>query len=453
MSIENVRVMRLPSGFAEKLMFIAIALLPFQQAFTIPIGFPLKVSEFLGLLSVILFVIERRPPSFIFTGKILFWGILFLVLASTTLWLFAGPPAPESEGYVRGLNQDMLLYAAYACVAMALAWFAGTRLGFYWIARGFSIAIKLTAIYVFIQVLLFSLGVDSILHGFQGTTQLGTTFGFEIPRNGPFLEGNYLGFFAGAALLISLQHKDRVALSVATVCLIYSQSTIALGALVIAGLFALLSRPSNRSVAVFTSIGIVLILVVNFIPTAQIFFLSQLGKLGLNDIAYVGSDLNRSLLVRTETTLRGFEIASAFPWLGVGPGRYGYWDDFFAVDVFIGGRGIANNAYAQLASEVGMIALFLFLCFLLYLAIQVFRRNRLKLALVVFLFVALAGSPSWTALPIWFSISFLASETMKPQVRKLVATIGLQQKPAANTNQKSDENFRFEVGAASSLLQ
>lgn len=44
---------RMPQTLASKLMFIAVCAVPFQQAFTIPVGFPLKLSEIAEMLAVV----------------------------------------------------------------------------------------------------------------------------------------------------------------------------------------------------------------------------------------------------------------------------------------------------------------------------------------------------------------------------------------------------------------
>ena len=392
-------------------MFIAVCAVPFQQALTLDAGFPLKISEITGILAVVLYMTsERTGERRRYFGAPLQWALLALVYLSTTLWLIMGPPRETALGYERGMNADMLLYFVYAALVIVLSSFAGTRLGPDWIARGLGVAVKLAAAWSLLQVALYFVGAASILREVHATVQIGAAYGVGLPRNGPFLEGNYLGFFAGIALFVVLRRRDWWGVAAAAGCLLYSQSTVALVGVVVGVLAVAVLRPAGRVVGVLAFVALVGIIVVSTVDVVAVYITRQLGKLGLISDASLGASIEYSLNNRTSSIQRAIDMSEVFPWLGVGPGRYGYWDDAFSdTAAAIGNRGIANNAYAQVLAEVGVVAVVCLIGLILTLILRNLRSPRSVLAMAVFLAVGLNAAPSWTVLPIWFAVALLAT--------------------------------------------
>ena len=410
---EAMRQAGMPTSLADKMMFIAVCAVPFQQALTIPLGFPLKISEIFGIAAVLLYIVEGRRPERKYAGAFFQWSLLALTTLSTLVWLVAGPPEEVALGYDRGLTADMLLYFAYALIVILISWFAGTRLGPDWIGRGIGWAVRFAAIYSVIQGALYLTGTSSALSAIRGTQQIGTAFGIDLTRNGPFLEGNYLGFFAGVALFTALRWRDRGALIAAVFCLLYSQSTVAVVGVIVGLLVVVVLRPSGRVGAVVGLMALVGIVAIAFIDTVGVYVTRQLGKLGFISSPELGASIEYSLRNRTATVQRGIDMSENFPLFGVGPGRFGYWDDFYttttSVSTATGGRGIANNAYVQILAEEGVLAAACFIILLAILLLRNVRGARSNLALAAFLIVGLTASPSWTVLPIWFTIAYLAT--------------------------------------------
>lgn len=410
---------RFPPTLASKLMFIAVCAVPFQQALTLQVGFPLKISEITGVLAVILYMTsERTGERRRYAAAPLQWSLLALVYLSTTLWLIMGPPRETALGYDRGMNADMLLYFVYAALVLILSWFAGTRLGPDWIARGFAVAVKLAAVWSILQVILNVAGAAAVLRLVNGNVQIGAAYGVGLPRNGPFLEGNYLGFFAGIALFVVLKRRDWWGAAAAAGCLLYSQSTVALVGVVVGVLVVAVLRPAGRVVGVLAFVALVGVIVISTVDVVALYITRQLGKLGLISDASLGASIEYSLQNRTSSIQRAIDMSEVFPWLGVGPGRYGYWDDAFSdTAAAIGNRGIANNAYAQILAEVGVIAVACFIGIIVTLILRNLRSSRSVLAMAVFVAVGLNAAPSWTVLPIWFAIALLAT-TPKPDTAR-----------------------------------
>lgn len=396
-------------------MFWAVALVPFQQALTIDAGFPLKASEILGIVAVGLFFYESRPHRFRATNLAALLAIGAIVTLSTAVNLFAPLPVPSYQGYERGFTFDIIQYSMYAFLVLIIGWFAATRLGADRIGQATTVAIKLAAAYSMAQLVLHLAGSAHLLETLNGATQLGRSYGESITRNGPFLEGNYLGFFAGLAIFISVKRRDKLGTTAAIFCLVYSQSTTGMIAVMLAMLVLLVVRPHGKIVALTGGLTATAIAVAAFTPAAQVFLQTQALKLGFGSPgSQIIQGIDTSRQDRSASLETGFAIGVDYPLLGVGPGRYGVWfDHYLSADTplgkFIGSRPIANNAYAQIVSELGFIALTAVILMLLVFFVHLRRGGRSSdVALVVFVAIGLNAVPAWTVLPIWFVIAYLA---------------------------------------------
>lgn len=400
---------------AETLMFGAVALVPFQQALTINVGFPLKASEILGIIAVAMLMVESRPAGFKVTNRAAMLAMGIIVTLSTVVNIFTPLPVMSYQGYERGFTFDIIQYSMYAFLVLIIGWFAATRLGPERIGKATSVGIKLAAAYSLLQLALHFAGSAKLLEALNGTTQLGRSYGESITRNGPFLEGNYLGFFAGLALFIAAKRRDKPGVAAALFCLVYSQSTTGIISVLLAVLVLVVVRPRGKAVALFGGMTATVVAVGAFTPAAQTFLQTQALKLGFGSPgSQIIQGIDTSRRDRGASLETGFAIGADNPLLGVGPGRYGVWfDQYLNVDSplgkFIGSRPIANNAYAQIVSELGFIALGAVVLMLIVIFFHVRRGGDSKdIALVVFVAIGLNAVPAWTVLPIWFVIAYLA---------------------------------------------
>lgn len=400
---------------AELFLFLAVVFSPFAQAFTVPIGFPLKLSEMLGGLGVAFLIGEGRQRSFRTVGGATFGVIASALLLSAFVNQGRAVPLQDHPGYSSGFTFDIVQYTVYGLVVLLVGWYLATRLGPYRIGAAISVAVRLALAYCALQLLLWGAGQADLLTTVQGTTQLGRSYGINLPRNGPFLEGNYLGFFAGVALFICLKRNDRIGAFCALACLIYSQSTS--GVIAVVGAFAvtLLIRPKGKIVAVGAFAAVVASAAVTLIPAGESLLNVQLGKLGIVTDANANANLlTYSRDSRADATNVGVQMALDNPLLGVGPGRFGAWNnvtvgsDGVPINFVYGAvRPIANNGYAQIASEVGLIAFLALVVLLLVVAFRLRRGAAPNIGLVWFVIIGFSTSPSWTALPVWIAISYL----------------------------------------------
>lgn len=404
-----------PRPLAEGLLFACVVLAPFMQAFTLNVGFPLKASEALGAAAITLLVIEARPRTRPAYGRPAFLLLALTVVASAVAALFADLPVRLAPGYALGYTGDLLQYAIYALFVIAVGWAVATRLGPDRTGRAVAISIRLAAGYCLLQYLTWATGTHGLLGRFGGAVQLGQSFGTILPRNGPFLEGNYLGFYAGTALFICARRNDRLGVALAAAVLVYAQSTGAI--LATAGAFALMLALRPRPALVGTLLAIVATatLAVAFLPAGQTFATAQLAKMGVIDVPG-GQVYDYSRDMRASTAEAGYRMGLEHPLLGVGPGRFGVWNHTITREhgelvapVPYPHRPIANNGYAQIIAEHGIFALIAVLGLLVALAWRLRRRSAALVGLAGFTLVGLNTVPAWTMLPVWVCVGYLCA--------------------------------------------
>ncbi|MDY3049553.1 MAG: O-antigen ligase family protein [Rothia sp. (in: high G+C Gram-positive bacteria)] len=402
----------------EQLVFLAICFTPFQLALTLNLGgSPLKISELLLGLAIALFPfsswVKRRPagqlPLLLFSLVFIVSALIHYVGTATSLPLLA-------RGYTRSQTGDIIFYTVFTLFAL-LAWKVLASLERAKIERALIIASWLCIGAVLFQ----ALGVAS------GNLGLVEALGFESQgrvedrlvstRNGPFKEGQHLGFFTGSLLILALYRRRFFTALGLLACIFYSQSTTAILGLGLALLLVLILRASVSTVSLFLGSLLVLFLSFAFITPFRDFVYLQLEKLGFSTAANLGERYTVSLDVRSLKSEIGFEIMQDFPLLGVGPGRYSiYFFDYpqsFDMPYYYfrdNHRAIAENIYAQVAAEFGLFGFAFFLLFLLALAWQAFKsRQAGLLGFAAFVLFGISTQSTLTFLPIWVFFALLAS--------------------------------------------
>jgi O-antigen ligase len=403
-------------------LLAAVALSPLQTAFTLNVGFPFKACELLIGLAVITYPFSRsrRVDN---RRRELPWVILLglLVFLSTIYHLLLPEPPGPYPGYTRGITQDMLLYLGYAMLVVA-AWVLVSRIDARLLRKAFVVAVWVCIAATAFQIVLHQAGLDSTLAalGYQ-TERLGTGFGFDVLRTGPFVEGNHLGFFAGAGMLICFEEKKYVAALGALACVVYSQSTGAIIALVVAvAVLFVVRRQGKTQFRILLGFGFAAIVAVLIAPVRD-YLIFQVAKLGLFNIA--GVDVNdRSVTIRSAKTALAWQMAGDNPLLGLGPGRFGVWFEHYAIpsdfpEVYFNGinRPIVENAYLQIASEIGIPALIVFGVVLLILAVRALRVPGIAIALLVFVAISVSTLSSWTFVPLWLLLAYLTALKIPPK--------------------------------------
>ncbi|MFT0138599.1 O-antigen ligase family protein, partial [Alcanivoracaceae bacterium MT1] len=282
--------------------------------------------------------------------------------------------------------------------------------------RALGWAVRLAVLYACVQ-LAFWYFDSAWLSAVNGNTQVGTQYGVSLPRNGSMREGNYLGVFSVVSVFLLAYRRDGLGVILALLLLAYTQSTGAMGGLLIGVVLGVILRPTLRRMLISIAVAAVVLLVVLTIPAANRLMRGQLTKLGLIENEF-GPSYTYSLNHRTAQADTAFSMAVDNPVVGVGQGRYAYYFDEYldraSVPSNFGdnwSRPIANNVYAQLSAETGIIALLVFASIIIILAVSAIRRSSTLTAAVVALATSIVAFPAWTNLFLWGLIGIVLNVT------------------------------------------
>lgn len=424
-------------NLSRKLALLATLALPFQQALTIDVGFPIKISEVLMAAAVVIAAVSGIARKDVRNIRIARWTIdrvlvaiiAITVVASTLIVVIGSHLTDQIPGVERSSIVDLALYTCYG-LFVVFAW---------WIVRGASarligevliqsswlcgIAVLAQVISRFIPDARYALAAVGFSIDRWGAEIAGVTF----MRNGPFLEGQHLGFYAGAMFVLALYKKRFVSASIALGCAFISISTTAFVAIAISLVVTTILRPSKVTLIASTVTAAVMSAAIAVVPTLRSLFLFQLGKLNLFGLGDGAKTV--SLDVRSAKTDIGWRMMWDHPF-GVGSGRFGvYFHDYvgeydsFSDYITSGqGRAIAENVYLQIGAELGVVAACAFVALLVAIGIAAWRRSRAGLAVVIFVAVGSLTQSSWTFLPIWMLLAFAAAYVVKPLAMSGIAS-------------------------------
>ncbi|MGO4145574.1 O-antigen ligase family protein [Paenarthrobacter sp. YAF11_1] len=402
----------------QRLMLLSVIFMPFQYALTVPVGFPLKISEILGIMGVAMYVLGRRSTR----RKRDLAGVAVVALAIATVFsalvnLTPGSGGLRSVGYDRGYETDLLLYSGYALLALCY-WAVLRRVARQMTVRAIVASIWLCGAAVLMQWASALSGNTQVI-GILGFRTLGVDDTVETLRSGPFLEGQHLGFYAGAAILVALYNKSYLAAIVAALSILYSQSTTAYAGLAV-GIAMIVILKFSKVVVPLIAAALVGVLALLFSDTLRTTLGRQLAKIGFTEFAPDYQYATTSLNLRGVKSQISFDMSSDNPIFGVGPGRYGaYFDQYvsgrqlpwiYSTDQT---RPIAENAYAHVAAELGYVALIAFGLLVVVLLCRNFRSASLLGMLAVFTALGVSTQSSWMFLPIWTFFALLAADDVE----------------------------------------
>lgn len=400
----------------EKAILLAVLFIPFQYALTVHVGFPLKISEVLVVIAVLLRALRWRDKRDGWSFDQIAVGLIAVcVVLSTVIAVITLDPTQEVLGLHRSHLVDTVLYFGYA-VFVLVAWWLLRSVDARLIRDVLFQALWLCAAAVAFQAVCLLVGAPHILDalGFDSRLRGQEILGVQLARSGPFLEGQHLGFFAGALVILALYSRRWPALVVALACAAYSQSTTAVLGIVGAVVLASLLRPNKRILITLGAVAAAASVVVAVVKPLRDAVIFQLAKLGLVAPA---SDVNftQSLDIRTIKTEIGWRMMWDNP-LGVGPGRFAanfptYWHDYelptyyYTTDM----RAITENVYMHIGAENGVVAFLAFVALLVWILVRSFRVSPAITALALFTAIAVSTQSSWTFLPIWVVLAYLTS--------------------------------------------
>lgn len=406
---------RLLSGpLWERSLLLAVIFMPFQYALTINLFFPLKISEILIAISIVAYAVAHRRLKWDFASTV----VLLLALAAFFSTVFNLPSRFDlsTTGYDRPLEADTLLYLGYALFALTL-WALLRRVDREKSIRAVVVSIWTCGAAVLLQWIASITG-SSALIAILGFRAVGIGGDTSSLRSGPFLEGQHLGFFAGAALLLAIYRRSYWSVAVAAASIVFSQSTTAYVGLAAGLVCVLILRPRSRSLSIIGAVGVIGAVVVLTVPALQTILGRQLAKLGFTEFAPDYQFATTSLDIRSAKTSISFDMMLENPIFGVGPGRFGANFGSFSPNYDLPvyyytsatARPIAENAYGHVGAELGVAALVLFGSLVLYALLRNWRSSPAIFALAPYLAISVSTQSSWTFLPIWTFIAILCAK-------------------------------------------
>ncbi|GAA3589025.1 hypothetical protein GCM10022198_11050 [Klugiella xanthotipulae] len=424
----------------QKALVGAIIFSPLQSGFTLNLGFPLKISEVLIMFAVLSYFFGRRTRPTPSLERKLFVALGFLVGVSTAYHLLTPVTNVELHGFTRSPEVDLALYFFYSMLVLVM-WLLMTTLPSGVMQKAMIWSIWVCAAATFLQWVLSQAGMLEVLETLNYQTKAkGLNLDGsddDVMRTGSFVEGQQLGFFAGMMMLIALKNRAYIAVGLAVYCLIYSQSTTGFLGVAVAVATILFLRPRLNSILRFLLSGAIVAGILASVPALRTLLSFQLAKLGLFGLDEQFSGSDDSLDLRSIKTEIGARMTFDHPLIGVGPGRYGI--NFFdyatnpPVPIYYWNpdhRASAENVYIHISSELGIPALLCFVVALLALVLKQYRGLPVDFAVGLYLVIGIITQGSWTFIPIWIGLAYLAVNAHDLREKRLIRSRSAPSSPS-----------------------
>jgi O-antigen ligase len=396
-----------------------LVLLPFTQALTVNILFPLKISE-LALLIIFLYLLNKKLISystiwFLNKNKLL---LLFTIIVTASFiiniwWYYDYHPKKIPFRINRIGDSFIRLCYFYLCVC-----------SFFLSFKIFVKDIKYLRYFVYGALIAVAYGwyifLSSALKlpyfklpGMEEEPQML----YGIVRCGTFKEGNYFGLFLVLSSSIAFYLKKTKTAFVLLISVVITMSTVS----IISSVFLLLFYYRNKFLNLKFIIIIIPITIVLFfiISKTDFYKISIYGK--LFDSVKTVTNKNYSKIERTVTASAAYYMGFSNPFLGVGPSNYGVHYDHFNYfkkivrqrDYYLdkrmlrkNERAIPNNVYLEVWSEYGVLGFIVFIIFLFSILIISFKLKEDSItAGIISLIISLNAFPSFIMLFLWVFIS------------------------------------------------
>jgi len=405
--------------------------MPFTQALTFNVGFPLKFSELaLILLGMLYILFNKRIPL----TRPLIWvlGSLFTIVTVSVLYnLFRSFPYPLREFETRfGYAGDSISRYVYFVLAL-LAFFISTDAFFTHKQRYVRawLAGAMVAASYSLYLTIFS-ALKGPVYLLPGMTHPPQTINGVIIRCGTFLEGNMMGLYlilstamsfyvrrfkTGFYLLLSsfTTFSTLTILSVFVFLLFYFQRTL------------FQKKYLSYIIPGFAALGIVI-----FFFTRTPLYKDYVYNKLFSDPQNVSTESGYSKADRLFSIRDAWHMGAANPLLGVGLANYArHYDQYMDTDGFDpaivgllirkGSRVIPNNIYLEVWAESGAIAFCLFLLLLgLLLVYSLSDRSKALFPAILCLLICFTAYPSFIMIYLWSFMGLTAAEhirTKQPQ--------------------------------------
>lgn len=391
----------------EYLLAIFFIFIPFSQAFTFDMGFPLKISE----IAMILIILSSKNIAKFKKDDIIL--LLFLIIALSSflinfLWEYSYNIAIIK--YRFGENLDSLAKLLY--LGFTIYYFILLRNIFdikkETYVKFFFIGAVFAALYSWYLMLGGIFKYDPLLTFGISNPQFISLENWTLIRSGTFLEGNYMGLFLFISTVLAVFYKKRFLASFFTVSMITTFSTIGLLSL----LFFYGYLIAKRNIKYFIANLFLIICLFILLSCDKDFNTYIISKINI-----FSSEINDNGAIsredRKNTIINGIKMAIDNPVLGVGISNYAKHYNYYngTKRVFHKNKDIKvipNNIYVEIASELGLVAFLLFVIFLY--KIYRYINNNVLMGGFFGCCLYFNAIPSYTIIVIWFFFAFLSSQ-------------------------------------------
>ncbi|WPV02347.1 O-antigen ligase family protein [Mucilaginibacter sp. cycad4] len=390
--------------------------IPFSQALTINISFPLKIAEVL-LVFLISFEVTTRGILKWHLDKTVTWvlfSFVMLIIISMIVNIFYSYPYELAQNVTRlGPVFDTVFKFFYILLAICSLFITRhlfnadqRNISFFFIG---AIASASYAWYLFVSGIL-KIPV-LLLPGMDANSQVYDVGFGDIIRSGTFREGNYMGFYLLVAGILAVYYKYSK-LSIfffASIITTFSTTAIFCSVLFfVICLFHKYKKHKFKLVASLVFIFATIILLVQVSPGIKTLLYNKV--FGSEDTVENSNDIF-SKADRLNTVLVSMEIVADNPILGVGPANFGLHFSHYnlGVDFEQDVKKIPNNIYMEILSECGGVT-FLVFVFLLWIIFNYGRKKSYILgAGLLASFIYFFAFPTFTMLFIWVFLGIVLS--------------------------------------------
>lgn len=410
------------------LLRFILVVLPLTNSVTLPVGFPLKLYEVVGLLAILQGLLGRGFAlggagrivalwvAFWFGSTVASaWGLYELSLRDLGMLEWAHG---RYQPVVNTLYNYTYLIFDIGLLALFLDALVRERLAVREFCRWWLTGTALAVGYAVLLNLVHHAGLPTLLLLRWDGVQIMDVAGIPVVRTGPFEEGNYFGLYLLASLVIALWARkrwpDRFFRTLVPVILVGVVITASPAALLGAAVLVLVAvffgggSPLARGAAVGAGVaGLAVLAATGLLRTLVLDKFSLLIYGGVTDVR------NISLVQRLNESHHAWRIFLDHP-QGVGMGNFGYFfGDHANLYVWLRPlwmqiKHIPNNIYLEVLSEHGALVALLFVVILVRKAARLVRAGEYLVTTgLLLLYVYFVAFPTFRLALIWVFWAFV----------------------------------------------
>jgi hypothetical protein len=396
-----------------------LVFLPFTQALTVNILFPLKISE-IALLVIIFYYLNKKFVSnqsvwFLNRNKLLLLFVLIVTLSFifNIWWYYDYFPKKIPFRINRVGDSFIRLCYFYLCICAFFVSFKifskDIRYLKYWLYG--AVIAALYGWYIFL-----SSAIKLPYLKLPGMEEEPQNY-YGIIRCGTFKEGNFFGLFLVLSSSIAFYLRKTKTAFLLLISVAITMSTISIISSIILLMFYYRKKFLSPR---FLVLLLPILLISLFIFSKTDFYkVNVYGK--LFDPVKKVTDKNYSKIERTITASAAYYMGISNPFFGVGPANYGiHYDRFNYYRKIVkerqdyldkkmlrkNERAIPNNVYLEIWSEYGIFGFFVFFAFLISILITSFKMKEDAItAGILSLIISMNAFPSFIMFFIWVFLS------------------------------------------------